>query len=139
MGSGPSMGGPGGFGAPPGGPPPQDYGAQMGAPPAYQQPGQFNQGMQQYPGGPMQGMGVGPAGMPMMQGPGGPPKQFMIALLLAVFGGYFGAHRFYSGHYLFGIIQFFTGGGCGIWWAIDIFLIVTGKYTDAQGRPLVKS
>ncbi len=113
--------------------------AQMNAPAAFQQPGQFNQGMQQYPGGPMQQQpGMGMVGMPgMMQG--GPPKQFIITLLLAVFGGYFGAHRFYSGHILFGIIQLFTGGGCGIWWAIDIFLIVTGKYTDSQGRPLVKS
>ena len=33
----------------------------------------------------------------------------------------------------------FTLGGCGIWAFIDIIMIVTGKYTDAQGRPLVKS
>jgi TM2 domain len=113
-----------------------------GAPPGFQQPGQYNPGMQQpYPGGgPMMqqpGGFPGMGGMPgMMQG--GPPKQFMITLLLCVFGGYFGAHRFYSGHILFGIIQFLTGGGCGIWWAIDLFLIVTGKYTDSQGRPLAK-
>ncbi len=135
------------YGAPaPGGPPPQDYGAQMaGAPPGFQQQQQpyGAPGAQApYPGaGPMQpGMGMGGMGGGMMQmGAGGPPKQFMITLLLCVFGGYFGAHRFYSGHILFGIIQFLTGGGCGIWWAIDLFLIVTGKYTDAQGRPLQKS
>ena len=134
------------YGAPaPGGPPPQDYGAQMaGAPPGFQQQQPYGAPGAQapYPGaGPMQpGMGMGGMGGGMMQmGAGGPPKQFMITLLLCVFGGYFGAHRFYSGHILFGIIQFLTGGGCGIWWAIDLFLIVTGKYTDAQGRPLQKS
>jgi len=124
------------YGAPPagGGPPPQDYGAQMaGAPPGFQQ-------QQQY-GAPAPYPGAGPMMQPgMMQvGAGGPPKQFMITLLLCLFGGALGAHRFYSGHILFGVIQFFTGGGCGVWWAIDLFLIVTGKYTDAQGRPLQKS
>jgi TM2 domain-containing membrane protein YozV len=63
----------------------------------------------------------------------------MITLLLALFAGSFGAHRFYSGHILFGVIQLFTLGGCGVWQLIDIIMIVTGKYTDAQGRPLVKS
>ena len=29
-----------------------------------------------------------------------------------------------------------TLGGCGVWQLIDIIMIVTGKYTDAQGRPL---
>jgi TM2 domain-containing membrane protein YozV len=114
-----------------------------GAPPGFQQPqqpGQYPGAQQPYPGaGPMMpqpGFG-GMAGMPGMMA-GGPPKQFMITLLLCIFGGYFGAHRFYSGHFLFGAIQFLTGGGCGVWWAIDLFLIVTGKYTDAQGRPLAK-
>jgi hypothetical protein len=103
-----------------------------------------NQGMQQYQGGaPMQqqpGMGGMPGAMgAMVPGAGGPPKQFMITLLLALFAGGFGAHRFYTGHILFGVIQLFTVGGCGIWTLIDIIMIVTGKYTDSQGRPLVKS
>jgi TM2 domain-containing membrane protein YozV len=100
-----------------------------------------NQGMQQqYPpgGGPMmQQPGMG--GMPGAMTASGPPKQFMITLLLALFAGGFGAHRFYTGHILFGVIQLFTVGGCGVWTLIDIIMIVTGKYTDAQGRPLVKS
>jgi hypothetical protein len=131
----------GAFGAPPGGPPPQDYGMQMGGAaqqPGFLEPAQYPGGQQPYPGaGPMMQQ---PGGFPGVAGvgAGGPPKQFMITLLLCLFGGYFGAHRFYSGHILFGVIQFFTGGGCGIWWAIDLFLIVTGKYTDSQGRPLAK-
>jgi hypothetical protein len=144
------------YGAPPhaGGPPqgaPQDFAGQMNQ--GFQQAGQqfgqaadqFGQqnpnmggGMQPYQGGaPM----MGPGGMPGMPGAmtaGGPPKQFMITLLLAIFAGGFGAHRFYTGHILFGVIQFFTLGGCGVWALIDIIMIVTGKYTDSQGRPLVK-
>jgi hypothetical protein len=145
--------GAGGYGAPPmgqpmpGGPPPQDYGAQMNQ--GFQQVGQafgqaadqFGQamnpqhgGMQPYQGGaPMQ-----QHGMPGTMMAGDPPKQFMITLLLAIFAGGFGAHRFYTGHMVYGIIQLLTLGGCGVWTIIDIIMIATGKYTDAQGRPLVK-
>jgi TM2 domain-containing membrane protein YozV len=90
--------------------------------------------MQQYPGAPM----MGPGGGPMLAAPG-QGKPWLITLLLCVFGGYFGAHRFYTGHYLFGAIQLFTCGGLYVWWLIDVIFILTGKYTDAQGRPLVKS
>jgi hypothetical protein len=103
-----------------------------------------NQGMQPYAGGgAMQGQpgqpGPGMPGMPMTAG--GPPKQFMITLLLACGGafGFFGLHRFYSGHIVLGLVQFFTLGGCGFWQMYDIYLIVTGKYTDSSGRPLAKS
>jgi hypothetical protein len=90
--------------------------------------------MQPYAGGaPM--MGVAPG---MMAGPGGPPKSWMTTLLLAVFAGYLGIHRFYTGHTLFGVIQLVTCGGFGIWQWIDVIFILMGKYTDAQGRPLQK-
>ena len=132
-----------------GAPPPQDFGGQVNQ--GFQQAGQafgqaadqfgnaMNQGMQPYGGGApmMQQPGMGGLGA-MVPGAGGPPKQFMITLLLAVFAGAFGAHRFYSGHILFGVIQLCTLGGCGVWQLIDIIMIVTGKYTDAQGRPLQK-
>ena len=143
----------GGMGGPqgqPGGPPPQDFGGQMNQ--GFQQAGQafgqaadqfghaVNQGMQPYQGGAPMQQQPGMQGMPgMAMAQGGPPKQFMITLLLALFAGGFGAHRFYTGHILFGVIQFFTLGGCGVWALIDIIMIITGKYMDAQGRPLVKS
>ena len=84
-----------------------------------------NQGMQPYQGGaPMMGgmQQPGMGGMPGMPGMGGmpgamtqsgPPKQFMVTLLLALFGGYFGLHRFYTGHILIGVLQLITVGGCG--------------------------
>jgi hypothetical protein len=132
-----------------GAPPPQDFGGQMNQ--GFAQAGQafgqaadqfgnaMNQGMQPYGGGApmMQQPGLGGMGA-LVPGAGGPPKQFMITLLLALFAGSFGAHRFYSGHILFGVIQLCTLGGCGVWQLIDIIMIVTGKYTDAQGRPLAK-
>ena len=37
--------------------------------------------------------------------------------------GFTGAHRFYFGRTLTGILWFFTFGLCGIGWLIDVFLI----------------
>jgi TM2 domain-containing membrane protein YozV len=88
-------------------------------------------GMQPYQGGPMQGQQPGA----MAAGPG---KAWMTTLLLCLFAGTLGVHRFYTGHMLFGVIQLLTFGGCGVWTLIDLVFIITGKYTDAQGRPLVK-
>lgn len=51
--------------------------------------------------------------------------------------GVFGVHRFYTGHVGFGIAQFLTFGGCGVWQLIDLIFVMTGKYTDAQGQALV--
>ena len=65
-------------------------------------------------------------------------KSWMVTLLLAIFAGGFGAHRFYTGHIGIGIAQLFTLGGCGIWALVDVIFILTGKYTDSQGRPLAK-
>jgi len=91
--------------------------------------------MQPYGGGPvMQGM----QGMPGAMMPGGPGKSWMTTLILCIFAGGFGVHRFYTGHTVYGIIQLLTVGGCGVWTLIDLIFIITGKYTDAQGRPLVK-
>lgn len=63
-------------------------------------------------------------------------NEWLTVLLLCIFLGPLGVHRFYSGHTLIGILQLITLGGCGIWTLIDIIIIVTGKYTDAQGNPI---
>ncbi len=33
-----------------------------------------------------------------------------------------------------GLLFILTFGGLGIWWLIDLILIVTGAFTDADGR-----
>lgn len=65
-----------------------------------------------------------------------PQKDWLTTFLLCLFLGPLGIHRFYSGHIAIGLIQFFTGGGFGIWWLIDLILIATDNYTDNYGRPL---
>ena len=67
------------------------------------------------------------------------PKDWLVALLLSIFVGYFGVDRFYLGHVGMGLLKLFTFGGCGIWWLIDVILIATGTLRDSRGRALVKS
>jgi len=54
-------------------------------------------------------------------------KSQATALLLAIFLGFVGAHRFYLGYTLSGVFQLLTFGGCGIWAIMDIILIATGN------------
>jgi len=63
---------------------------------------------------------------------------WMVTLLLNIFLGYMGVHRFYSGSIGIGVVQLITGGMCGVWWLIDLILILCGSYRDGKGNPLVK-
>lgn len=60
-------------------------------------------------------------------------KEWLVTLLLSLFLGTLGVHRFYVGKIGTGILQLITLGGCGIWTLIDIIMIVTGKFKDKDG------
>ena len=47
-----------------------------------------------------------------------------------------GAHRFYLGYKLFGLLQILTLGGFGIWALIDLIRIFTGSLKDYDGNDL---
>lgn len=63
---------------------------------------------------------------------------WLTTLLLCVFLGTLGIHSFYTRKTTIGILQLITCGGCGIWWLIDVIMIVTDSFKDGQGRPLVR-
>lgn len=64
-------------------------------------------------------------------------KDWLITLLLCLFLGYLGGHRFYTGYIGIGIVQLLTLGGCGIWTLIDLICILCKKYQTADGKNLV--
>ncbi|MCI0415333.1 TM2 domain-containing protein [bacterium] len=66
-------------------------------------------------------------------------KEWLTTLLLCIFLGTLGVHRFYTGYTKEGVIQLLTCGGCVVWTIIDLVNIITNKFMDAQGRPLLKT
>lgn len=67
------------------------------------------------------------------KGKGASGKSQLIALLLCIFVGTLGIHRFYLGYTTAGIIQLLTLGACGIWTLIDLIRIITGDLKPANG------
>lgn len=63
----------------------------------------------------------------------GSGKSQLVALLLVIFVGVLGIHRFYLGYTLIGVIQLLTLGGCGIWSLIDLIMIITGDLKPMNG------
>lgn len=63
-------------------------------------------------------------------------KSKVIALVLCIFTGIFGGHRFYVGKFGSGVLYFLTNGLFIIGWVIDLIQIITGTFKDSKGLPL---
>lgn len=60
-------------------------------------------------------------------------KSQLIALLLCIFIGVLGIHRFYLGYTGVGILMLLTAGVCGILALIDLIRIITGDLKPKNG------
>lgn len=62
----------------------------------------------------------------------------LVVLLLALFVGGLGVHRFYVGKIGTGLLMLVTLGGLGLWTLIDIILIACDSFTDADGLRITR-
>lgn len=64
-------------------------------------------------------------------------KSAVTALLLCIFLGSLGLHRFYVGKIKTGILMLLTGGGLGIWTLVDLIQIACCNFTDGENKYLI--
>jgi TM2 domain-containing membrane protein YozV len=112
--------------------PPQQYGQPPGGQPQWSQQPPYYVPPQQFQQPP-------PWAMQQQYQQISTQKDWLTTLILCIFLGVFGVHRFYTGHIAIGVIQLLTLGGCGIWWLIDLIMIATGTFTDSNGFPLLRT
>lgn len=63
-------------------------------------------------------------------------KKKLLTILLCIFLGYLGVHRFYVGKVWTGLIWFLTGGLVGIGVIVDAVLILISAFRDKEGNVL---
>lgn len=66
-----------------------------------------------------------------------PTKSWATTLLLCLFLGFLGAHRFYTNKAGTGILYLLTGGLFGVGWLIDFIMIICKSYRDGYGNLIV--
>lgn len=64
---------------------------------------------------------------------GSSKKSWIVTLILAIFFGYWGFHRFYVGKMKSGWLYLFTMGLGGLGWLVDIALILMNQFSDGSG------
>jgi hypothetical protein len=64
------------------------------------------------------------------------PHSRIAVLLVCIFLGWFGVHRFVTGRIFTGLIYLLTFGLLGVGWLFDLLRIAFGGFPDSHGRRL---
>ena len=64
---------------------------------------------------------------------------WLTLFLLTFFVGVLGIHRFYVGKIGTGFLMLLTLGGLGIWFLVDLILVVTGQFTNKDGQKIPRT
>ena len=64
---------------------------------------------------------------------------WLTLFLLTFFVGVLGVHRFYVGKIGTGVLMLLTLGGLGVWFLVDLILVVTGQFTNKDGQKIPRT
>ena len=64
---------------------------------------------------------------------------WLTLFLLTFFVGVLGVHRFYVGKIGTGFLMLLTLGGLGVWFLVDLILVVTGQFTNKDGKKIPRT
>ena len=64
---------------------------------------------------------------------------WLALFLLTFFVGVLGVHRFYVGKIGTGVLMLITLGGFGVWFLVDLLLVVTGQFTNKDGQKIPRT
>ena len=64
---------------------------------------------------------------------------WLTLFLLTFFVGVLGVHRFYVGKIGTGFLMLLTLGGLGVWFLVDLILVVTGQFTNKYGQKIPRT
>ena len=64
---------------------------------------------------------------------------WLTLFLLTFFVGVLGVHRFYVGKICTGVLMLITLGGLGVWYLVDLLLVVTGQFTNKDGQKIPRT
>ena len=62
---------------------------------------------------------------------------YLTTLLLCFFLGHLGIHRFYVGKTGTGVLMLLTAGGLGVWYLVDLSMIILGKFQTKEGSAVI--
>ncbi len=66
-------------------------------------------------------------------------SDWLTLFLLTFFVGVLGVHRFYTGKIGTGFLMLITLGGLGVWFLVDLILVVTGQFTNKDGQKIPRT